>query len=438
MFRSAWTPIGLDVGARWIKAAQARRGRHGLELVRAVRLERAKPTAMPGPSPTAQAAAAAGAGHGVLSTAEAIRVRGVLERHGFHGLSVVMRVPDTKMVKQVMELPPRQSGAPLDQIARGELARACRCGPDQMEASWWELPSGARASEGTHMMGVACAHASAEEVIAGAESAGLRVDALDTLSTAVRRACLRVAPIDALAMVASGTGSSGSSGTLADGLCMIVDLGWHGATIGVFVGDMLAYERCIGDAGLSGAASELSSELGLDDDVARYVIDHLGVDGGSVPSRQATVSSASAAATVHNSPSAIDPGSAATSMADPLAIHANAQLLAEARKIITKHLRSLIDEVRASHAYAGRRFNARDDFDVLVTGGGAGVPGMLTLVRAAAGEHARLVRPTDCLPCPIQHDDADVLREHAEHPALVCALGLALHDCSDAEIGGAA
>lgn len=414
MLRSAWTPIGLDVGARWIKAAQARRGRHGLELVRAVRLERAKATGSPAaPGPLASstgAGAPASPSAGVLGPTEAERVRGVLERHGFRGQSVVMRVPDTKMVKQVMELPPRQSGAPLDQIARGELARACRCAPDQMEASWWELPSGARASEGTHMMGVACAHASAEEVVAGAESVGLRVEALDTLSTAVRRACTRIAPVHALAM--AGLGGAAEAGDL----CMIVDLGWHGAAIGVFVGDMLAYERCISDAGLSGAAGELTTELGLDDDVARYVIDHLGVEG--TPSAQV--------------------GAHATANTDAPAFHADAQLLAQARTIITKHVRSLIDEVRASHAYAGRRFGARHDFDVLLTGGGAGVPGMLALVRGAAGEHARMVRPTDCLPCPTTNLHQDVLREHAEHPALVCALGLALHACTDAEIGGAA
>ena len=57
---------------------------------------------------------------------------------------------------------------------------------------------------------------------------------------------------------------------------------------------------------------------------------------------------------------------------------------------------------------------------MLVTGGGAGVPGVMPLVRSAAGERARLVTPTDCLSCTPGVG-------HSNDPALICALGLALH-----------
>jgi hypothetical protein len=40
----------------------------------------------------------------------------------------------------VLEMPPKSSTAPIEQLARMELARTQKCAPDSFEMGFWELP----------------------------------------------------------------------------------------------------------------------------------------------------------------------------------------------------------------------------------------------------------------------------------------------------------
>jgi Tfp pilus assembly PilM family ATPase len=385
MLARSLSPIGLDVGSRWIKAVQLRRARSGFELAAALRLRRE---------------GAGGAGGASLDAAESARVVGVLGRHGFIGRRVSLALPGRGLVRQVMDLPPRESGAPLDQIARAEMARAAKCTPEQMEATWWELPRGARGGETLQAMGVACAHSVADEVINAVESAGLSVIALDASIAATARACRGLL---------DGRQPTGVGQPVA--LAMIVDLGWRGATIGVFAGNnagVLSYERVLEDAGLCRAFDELISNIGLEPEVALYVIERLGIAGAQPAPTQ---------------------GEAGPRTDGP----EKTELLAESQEIIRTHMRSVVEEVRASLAYATRRFGAGAPVGALFCGGAVSVPGAQDLIRQSIGEGMHIVAPVECV-------SITTPTELAEDPGLIGAIGLAMHDgswCGQSAGGGA-
>ena len=378
MISSSLTPIGLDIGSRWIKAVQLRRGRGGLELVSAVRIRRNSDTPE-------------------LSVAEAERAYAILRRNGFAGRDAVLSVPNQRLVRRVMELPPRESGAPLNQIVRAELARAGKCAAEAMEAAWWELPSGVRASEGTHIMAVACPHDVAEGIIGAVEESGLRVMALDTPATAIARACdawLGVSPAPRATSESHSAGAGAMFGSSS--VVTIVDLGWQGATIAVFASGLLAYERVLEGDGLRRAHEELRKNLDVEDDVAEYIVDRLGVAG------------AVAAESSHGSPFGSD----------------QAELLAEAQQTIQGNLRAAVDEIRASVAYAARRFSGATAPTVLLCGGGMRVPGVVGLIRQGVGDSAATIVPSQC----VTVSSASMASTIADDTSFIAAIGLARHD----------
>ena len=166
------TPIGLDIGARRIKAAQWTLSRAGARLTAAACIDRAAPGAP-------------------LNADEAASIRGVLERQGFAGRRVVASAPATRVLTSVLELPPKSSGAPLEHIARIELARANGVSPDGMEMAQWELPSGTRAVEGTHVFAIALRHADADAMLDALEAAGLHAKAIDMGLLGLARLAIR-------------------------------------------------------------------------------------------------------------------------------------------------------------------------------------------------------------------------------------------------------
>src|SRR5690606_30745243 len=111
-------PIGLDLGARSIKAAQLVRGPHGFRLAAAI----AVPRLDPGP---------------VLSQRDADRLGPALTRAGFRGRRLAAALPAEIAVHASIELPGPGSKAPLDQIAAGELARASGAEAGSLVCAHW-------------------------------------------------------------------------------------------------------------------------------------------------------------------------------------------------------------------------------------------------------------------------------------------------------------
>ena len=110
------------IGAHSIKAAQVtRRGK-------TVRVDSVAviPHAQPGAA---------------IDAAAAHRVRDVLARQGFNGNRVVITAPADKLHVELLELPPRHSGAPVDQLAQVEMMRLSKLEGTAFEMETWDLPA---------------------------------------------------------------------------------------------------------------------------------------------------------------------------------------------------------------------------------------------------------------------------------------------------------
>ncbi len=341
--------IGLDVGSAAIKAVQFTRSAKGLHILAAACIERTtrKPT---------------------LPADEAVALRGILSRQGFRGRAIVLGGPTGRMISSVMELPPRSSGAPLDQIARVELARANDCAPDSIELSWWDLPAGQRAQEGTHVFALGLRHTDAEEALIGLEVAGFEVRALDSGVLGLARACASV-------------GLGGDAHVTG-----VLDIGWSAATLAVLLGQTLVYQRFLPEMGLARLHARLISDLAIDAEAAEFVLRRVGVLN-DLPEDQR-----------------------------------DWELLDDARSIVADHAEAIGSELKASLSYAMRRYGARGSMGVAASGGGACVPGMLARIQEAAEESVRALRTSDFASAPAD----PLLTALATDPRLVCAAGLAI------------
>lgn len=288
MFASPhYSPIGIDLGGRGIRAVQLRRSRSGGEW-----------------SLAASAVLARGhAGEG-LSGEQASSAMGALARQGFRGERVVVAMPAKQLLTAVLDVPPRSSGAPLDLICRNELARTHRVEPDSIESAWWELPvssMSAREADGMQAMAVGCREADAESLIAVFDAAGAQTSAIDTRGSALARAVARRVPS-------------------SPALSAVIEWDWDSAMIVVLRGDTIVYERPLGEAGLIAAQREVAAKLGIDPDVAAYMLESIAL------------------------------GEAPADMQD------EADLVEASRRIIGEWVDSIAGEARASFAYAARRF----------------------------------------------------------------------------------
>ncbi len=222
-----FSPIGLDWSGPAACAVQLRRGRRGWAIHAALR-------APVGP---------------LTDVASATSLHRVLWRHGFEGSDVVFTLP-TKGVaattSATLALPPRASGAPVDQLARAEMARVAGRSPDSLELDLWETPAPRRAASGWHVLAVAAPSAEIAARIALFEDAGLRVVAADARASALCRATESLRPP-------------------GPHITIIVELAWDAAHLIAATGDAPIFERRIDELAISPLASSI---LGVRDERA--------------------------------------------------------------------------------------------------------------------------------------------------------------------------
>jgi len=374
--------IGLDVGARSVKAIQFARDRFGDGGWRV-----AAAAEMPRESAPQEAAAGQPAGPpvaptkaGPLAPAEVARLVATLERQGFAGADVVLAAPNDRVYTSMLELPPRSSNAPLEQIARIEMARAHRLAPDGFEMGSWDLPAAARATRQTHVMAVACTHADAVALMDPFEAAGLTVTALDVKAAALARACGPLLNAD------------------AGGITGLVDLGWTSATLSLMHQGVVIYGRTLGDSGLHKLYATLAGRLGLDAEVIDYLLSDTGLTAGHGQSgaKDAPVPSASASRKTKNA--------------------------TDAAGLIAAHFEAAVHELRVSLSYAQHQYPDTPLSRLLLVGGGACIRGVTEHLRRTLAIEARAVAPADVATCPAH------LAGPCASPALTSALGLAQFD----------
>ena len=170
MIASTFTPIAIEISGRTVRAVQLRRAGPGWSIHACAVFPRLE--------------------GGVRKPEdEAARIAGVLSRRGFRGRSVVLAAPDERVLAAVVDLPPRASGAPVEQIAANEMARLFKKDPARLETALWDLPASARQSAGHQGMAVACAHEETEPLVDAFEARDLSVLAILPRMTGMVRAC---------------------------------------------------------------------------------------------------------------------------------------------------------------------------------------------------------------------------------------------------------
>lgn len=220
------SPIGVDVGERYIKALQFSRSSGKWRISAAAGMKREHQ----------------GAG---VTGPEVRRLREKLIESGFSGNRLVLAVPSEKLLTGIMELPPANSGAPIETLARSEMARMHKCDPQSFEMASWQLPSPARAANTTFVMGAACTHADADSLLDCFEAEGFRVERLEIQSQAIARAC-------------------GPLLKESRGLAGILDIGWTAPRLVLLYNGVVIYERKLPKSAYGAMVEELAGQLDAD------------------------------------------------------------------------------------------------------------------------------------------------------------------------------
>jgi len=335
------SPIGIDVGARQIKAVQLSGAASSRRIEAAVVVPRT----------------------GNDLKQEARHVADALAQGGFKGADIVLAVPSNTLLTGIFELPPRDSGAPLEQIARAELARMHKCDGRSFEMAYWDLPAPARVGAGTHVMAAACPHADANAFLDAFEAQGLRARRLEIHASAVARACRAVLPD-------------------RGGIAVILDLGWSLARLVLLHKDVVVYERKLAKGALGSlVAAEAKGHDQSSDAVERLLIAR-GLDAAVPP--------------------------------DDADVKASQALRAAAQR----YFDGMIEEMRIPLSYLGNQYPDAPVERLLLIGGAARLPALEAYIASRLDFEVRLVRLADLAAC------APALE--AEHgPALTVAIGLA-------------
>jgi len=319
------TPIGVDLGVRQIKAVQFGRSA-GVWQIQAV-------ACLPRTSTEPN-----------ISTEEVRRLRVLLSERGFRGNEVVVSVPPDRLLTGIMELPPRSSGAPIDQLAQSELSRMHKCEPGSIEAACWPLPDPARAANTTFVMGVGCRHVDANQLLDTLEQENtFRVERLETQARAVARAC------EGLRRDVSG-------------IAGILDVGWASARLVLMFQDTVVYERTLARCGLGALAEPLAEKLSLKvADIETVLSGAVRLDGRTRKGKGVKA--------------------------------AAGQLFA-----------TMVDEMRIPLSYLANQYPDAAMEQLCLVGGGASLAGLADHLAASLACEVRAVFPSDLARCPKSYD----------------------------------
>ena len=339
--------IGIDLGARAIKAVQLSQRRGKWELAAAVVVPRSINAA--------------------IDNNTAAGIRELLFRHGFLGNDIVLSAPTKQLAVDVLELPPRASGAPIDQIARAELARTAKWDNEPFELASWELPAPSRGAAGTTMMAVGLQHKHAEALLDPFEEEGLNVVALDAQCCALARACKIY--------------------DSADAITAVLDIGWNSSLINMVRDGVVIYQRLLSEAGLSLAHRTIANEFQLSEVEVDYVLEHVGVAGG----------------------------------ADELMDVAQSRRIQE---LVRWHIDTIIAELEAAFHYATHRYAQTPLNNLLLVGGGSRIAGACEYLATKMSVNVKILKPAEIVECPAN------LLGRCNDGVLTTALGLAWHGAS--------
>jgi Tfp pilus assembly PilM family ATPase len=318
-FKTDRGPIGIDIGTTSIKAVQiSRPGGNGLRIESAAILP-------------------LDAAHNTLDTATISRLRDVMARQGFRGSRCVLAVLASKLQVELLELPPRSSGAPVDQIARTEMIRLGKLESEPFEMASWDLPASSRGNAGTTVMAVAARFSDTEPLYQLFESSGFAVESIDVQATAIARAC--AGRIDHSQMTAA------------------LDLGYSRATLFLLHGGLVVFQRVLSHARLESIYNELMQRLDVDLEVAQHLL--VRPDESSAESEQAR----------------------------------------QITTIVEHYCDSILSDLDASFAYSRHRYPELAMGSMFVLGGGSSIHGLPEALGERLNRQVQMISPVVIAPC---------------------------------------
>jgi Tfp pilus assembly PilM family ATPase len=342
-----YSPIGVEIGTRSIQALQLARGRRKWRLHASVSV----PLPVPNYPVDAQIAR---------------HLSDVLYRHGFVGQDIVLAAPVNQLESDVLELPPRSSGAPVEQIARIEMARSAKLEDEPFELECWDLPTPIRGAAGASVMAVALRHAHAQALLDPFDAAGLNVIAIDARCCALARASM--------------------SYQQADAMLAVLDIDWDFGQIALIAQDAVVYQRKITESQLSMVCRSIADEFQLCDEELEYVLAHVG---------------------------------AGSSNAEPEIAN-----LAQSRRIqqmISRYIDTMMNEAETAFQYAVHRYAQTPVRTLLLAGPGAAIAGACQMIASRTGVETCLLNPAGVVECPQE------LQARCADASLTVALGLAMN-----------
>ena len=272
-----------------------------------------------------------------FSLREAELLAGVLARHGFRGQRVAVNAPTDGLKYTLLELPPRDSGAPIEQIATTEAGRIFNMAPGTFELGLWEVPPPQRGGKGLYMMAEVCAHESCDDLITTLEAASFDVCGVYSGQSALAQAAMR-------------------SKTEHDAQ-LIVDCGYSATRIVLSLHGRIIYQRVLGKLGLAELVEDVAGSLSIERSFATKLL--LGeIDSGQV-ARSSNVLR-----------------STYESFSDQLA-----------------------EETEAALRYAGHRFGDTFGDEVLMTGGGADLQALVNAATGSIRRSIKVLRPVHLVAC---------------------------------------
>lgn len=301
-------------------------------------------------------------GEGRLAPDDIRQLRDIFARQGFVGRRLVVGLPQRELLTSVLDLPPRSSGAPVDRIAKVELGRMHDHDAGAMEVVCWELPSTQQAKDTAQSMAVGCPHTVAEPILDDFERQGLEVQALDCESLAVLRAC---------------------HGQLAEGgMTAVLDLGWDSAELLLTYQGAIVYQRTMPDVALSSETQALAESLEIDPGAVDLILSR-----PLLPNQ--------------------------TDDEDEQAFYNTVETS------VHSHWERVLAELAAPFSYVAHQFPNGQVQRLLLTGRGAGSPGIAEHFGQRLGVQARTVGASDAVAV------GSAVADQADDTSLTVAVGLA-------------
>jgi Tfp pilus assembly PilM family ATPase len=300
------SPIGLDIGSRMIKAVQFGRARGRRVVTASVSIARARPGE-------------------TIDRDEVQRLSRVLSQQGFAGRQVVISAPGEHLMASVIDMPPRDSGAPYDLIASQEFARLQSQEPGQFEVAWWDIPQPARSSS-AKVMAVGCAHVDTDPVLDLLIGCGFDVSAMDSGMCAAARAC---------------GGQIGSP----ENISAVLDLGWYSSRLGLIHGGVVVFDRTLSGSGMEKFHDRVSEALHIEPAEADCLIQSVGMTGDDSDTDQAGDGRAQAVAPM-------------------------------LRPVFASYFKDMALDLEASFEYASHQYPDAEPHRLVLIGGGGAVPGL--------------------------------------------------------------